>query len=288
MSWQCHDCFPGWALAVILSLLQIPFRFSCLQLGDPSWNTSEVWGQLWYMVFLVLQLITYNNQKRKKKCKKKKSILFLWFSWIKLCFWYFNGLTAWIISKCQISKMLTNDHNCQIHVYAVTAGTKKWICNLPVCAITVTVVRTCCMNVVLCMQLWKSKPELVLRNVDTSLTETYASSTLYFQLTEELLKLFYYIDSSSCPCTLCHNIIQLIYSCEGQSGSLDRRRITGQVYQSCQINFYNSKWTLLSGVGERSNLELLSVSMMGEYTEEALVWWSSCSVITLKLLKHIY
>lgn len=76
MSWQCHDCFPGWALAVILSLLQIPFRFSCLQLGDPSWNTSEVWGQLWYMVFLVLQLITYNNQKRKKKCKKKKKYTF--------------------------------------------------------------------------------------------------------------------------------------------------------------------------------------------------------------------
>lgn len=71
------------------------------------------------------------------------------------------------------------------------------------CEITVAVVRTCCMNVVLCMQLWKSKPKLVLRNADSSLTESDASSTLYFQLTEELLNLFYYVDSSSCPCTLC-------------------------------------------------------------------------------------
>lgn len=54
------------------------------------------------------------------------------------------------------------------------------------CAITVAVVQSLCMNVVLCMQLWKSKPKLVLTNVDTSLTESNASSTLYFQLTEEL------------------------------------------------------------------------------------------------------
>lgn len=71
------------------------------------------------------------------------------------------------------------------------------------CAITVADVHTHCVNVVLHMQLWKSKPKLVLRNVDTSLTESVASSTLYFQLTEELLTLFYYIESSSCPYTLC-------------------------------------------------------------------------------------
>lgn len=84
-----------------------------------------------------------------------------------------------------------------------TEGMKKWVDNLPLRAITVVVVHTRFMNVVLCMSLWKSKAKLVLREVDTSLTESDASSTPYFQLTEELLNLFYYIDSSSCPCTLC-------------------------------------------------------------------------------------
>lgn len=79
---------------------------------------------------------------------------------------------------------LPSGHNCQIS--AETAGAKKWVGNLPVCAITVAVVQSLCMNVVLCMQLWKSKPKLVLTNVDTSLTESNASSILYFQLTEEL------------------------------------------------------------------------------------------------------
>lgn len=83
---------------------------------------------------------------------------------------------------------LLSDHNYQI--YAATT-TKKWVCNLPVCAITVTVVHTRCMNVVFCMQLWKSKSKLVLRNVDTSLTKTDASSLLCFELTEEYLKLFH-------------------------------------------------------------------------------------------------
>lgn len=79
---------------------------------------------------------------------------------------------------------LPNGHDCQI--YAETAGAKKWVGNLPMCAITVAVVHTLCMNVVLCMQLWKSKPKLVLTNADTSLTEGNASFTLCFQRTEEL------------------------------------------------------------------------------------------------------
>lgn len=128
------------------------------------------------------------------------------------------------------------------------------------CEITVAVVRTCCMNVVLCMQLWKSKPKLVLRNADSSLTESDASSTLYFQLTEELLNLFYYVDSSSCPCTLCLIILFNWSTVARAKVDLQRGRIIAQIYQSCQINVYNSERTLVSGVGERSNLELFWVS----------------------------
>lgn len=147
---------------------------------------------------------------------------------------------------------------CQ--TYAETAGAKKWVGNLPVCAITVAVVHTLCMNVVLCMQ-WKSKPKLVLTNVDTSLTESNASSTLYFQLTEELWNLFCYIDSSGCPCTLCFIILFNWSTVAGaKSGSLERGRIIVHIYQSCQINVYNSGRTLVSRTGERSNLELFWVS----------------------------
>jgi len=68
----------------------------------------------------------------------------------------------------ELQNCLRNDPKCQI--YADTAGAKKWVGNLPVCASTVAAIRTRCMSVVLCMQLWKSKLKLVLRNVDTSLT----------------------------------------------------------------------------------------------------------------------
>lgn len=134
----------------------------------------------------------------------RKKVLFLCFSWMKLCFQFFSGRTYCLnnCNMCQISKTAYSmTINCKIHME--TEGMKKWVDNLPLRAITVVVVHTRCMNVVLCMSLWKSKAKLVLREVDTSLTESDASSTPYFQLTEELLNLFYYIDSSSCPCTLC-------------------------------------------------------------------------------------
>lgn len=94
------------------------------------------------------------------------------------------------------------------------------------------------------MQLWKSKPKLVLRNVVTSLTETDASSLLSFQLTEERLKLFYKTD----PSKLSMHTVTIDLELWGPKW-ISRER---------ENNIISDKYLQLrlSGAGERSNLEL--------------------------------
>lgn len=100
----------------------------------------------------------------------------------------------------------------------------------------------------------------VLRSADTYLTKAEASCIHSCQLTEELLNsllLLYWLFQLSMH-TVSYNVIQLIYSCKDHGGSPGT--IIAQIYQSCQINVYNSEWALVSWVQYRSNLELLWVS----------------------------